>query len=126
MNPTSMASSGGYGPMPHGYVPPVSGSYPPALSATGSSPASSVEPYDYSSAIDPALESAGPAHMAVPPHAYDGAQGYRADLKPRGLERASPYATATAAVAADAPNARGGASPSLPARPPPGLRSSWS
>ncbi|KAI9816385.1 MAG: hypothetical protein M1832_005052 [Thelocarpon impressellum] len=79
--------------MPQGYVPPVAGGYPPALSATGSSPASSVEPYDYSSAIDPALEAAGPAHVAVPPP-YDGSQGFRPDqLKQRGLGSASPYSS---------------------------------
>ncbi|KAI9848121.1 MAG: hypothetical protein M1838_000646 [Thelocarpon superellum] len=101
MNQGSLTSAGSYQTMPQQYVPPVSGSYPPALSATGSSPASSVEPYDYSSAIDPALEAAGPAHMAVPPTAYDASQGYRPDLK-RGLDSASPYSTATS----DAQNPR--------------------
>ena len=83
-----MTSSAAY--PPGGYVPNVAGQYPPALSATASSPASSAEPYDYSSAIDPALETAG----AMPATAYDGAPGTRPDLK-RGLESGSPYSPNT-------------------------------
>lgn len=79
--------------------------YAPTLSAGVSSPGSSVEPYDYSAAIDPALEGAGQSQMQVPPNSYEGAQGFRPDLK-GSLDGASPYSSG----ASDGHNHRGGAS----------------
>jgi hypothetical protein len=105
-----MTSSAAY-PPPGGYVPNVAGQYPPALSATGSSPASSAEPYDYSSAIDPALEAAG----AMPATAYDGAHGGRPDLK-RGLDTGSPYSSHASEAAH---NSRGGSPSRHPSPSPP-------
>lgn len=78
--------------------------YAPTLSAGVSSPGSSVEPYDYSAAIDPALEGAGQSQMQVPPNSYEGAQGFRPDLK-GSLDGASPYSSG----ASDGHNHRGGA-----------------
>ena len=78
--------------------------YAPTLSTGVSSPGSSVEPYDYSAAIDPALEGAGQSQMQVPPNSYEGAQGFRSDLK-GGLDGASPYSSG----ASDGHNHRGGA-----------------
>lgn len=60
--------------------------YAPTLSASGSSPGSSSEPFDYSTAIDPALDGGGNAQMAIPAAPFDGAS----DFKP-GLENASSF-----------------------------------
>ncbi|KAH0542746.1 hypothetical protein FGG08_002885 [Glutinoglossum americanum] len=73
-------------PVP-GYASSITGSYGPALSTGASSPGSSVEPYDYSSAIDPALQAAGPSQIPAPPPPYDQ-QVFRPELK-RELDRAS-------------------------------------
>ncbi|KAI9814434.1 MAG: hypothetical protein M1827_003290 [Pycnora praestabilis] len=114
MHPASATSSTA-SPYPPGYAPAVSGGYAPALSTGASSPGSSVEPYDYSAAIDPALEAAGPSQMSGPSAPYDGAQGFRPDLK-QGLESASPYSSA----ASDNQNQRGGATPAQNSIPTPG------
>ncbi|KAI9836122.1 MAG: hypothetical protein M1837_003456 [Sclerophora amabilis] len=110
MTSPSVTAGGGaasYAQSLQGYPAPVPGGFAAALSTGASSPGSSVEPYDYSSAIDPALEAAGPApHMGAPPNSYDGTQGFRQDLK-RGLGSASPYSSA----ASDTQNSRGGAYP---------------
>ena len=59
MQPNSTNSSP-YPPPPQGYVPAGTQGYGPA--GTGSEN-SAVEPYDYSAAIDPALEGGATAHM---------------------------------------------------------------
>ncbi|KAI9747876.1 MAG: hypothetical protein M4579_007364 [Chaenotheca gracillima] len=104
MTPTSAVGPGSAPPY-SGYNHPVNNQFAAALSTGASSPGSSVEPYDYSAAIDPALEAAGPAPMGTP-NAYDGAQGFRQDLK-RGLGSTSPYSSS----ASDAQASRGGANP---------------
>jgi hypothetical protein len=82
--------------------------YEPALSAGVSSPGSASQQFDYSSAIDPALEA------VVPPTANNanqfqqspsGMPNFREDLK-RELQSASPYSSG----ASDSPHIRGGAS----------------
>lgn len=60
--------------------------YAPTLSASGSSPASSSEHFDYSTAIDPALDGGGAAPMQIPAAPFDGASEFK-----QGLENASPY-----------------------------------
>ena len=87
-------------------MPAASQGYAPPLSTGASSPGSSVEPYDYTAAIDPALEGAGTSQMPVPPTSYDGAQGFRPDLK-GGLDDASPYSSG----ASETHHQRGGATP---------------
>lgn len=99
------ATSSPYPPPPQGYMPAGNHVYAPTLSAGVSSPGSSVEPYDYSAAIDPALEGAGQSQMQVPPNSYEGAQGFRPDMK-GSLDGASPYSSG----ASDGHNHRGGAS----------------
>ncbi|KAI9864796.1 MAG: hypothetical protein M1813_002566 [Trichoglossum hirsutum] len=92
--PTNSATSAPYpAPVP-GYAPSIAGSYGPALSTGASSPGSSVEPYDYSSAIDPALQAAGPSQIPPPPPSYDP-QVFRPELK-RELDRASPFSSSAA------------------------------
>lgn len=108
MHATSTTSSP-YPPPPQGYMPAASQGYAPPLSTGASSPGSSVEPYDYTAAIDPALEGAGPSQMTVPSNAYDGTQGFRPDLK-GGLEDASPYSSG----ASEIHNPRGGATSAQP------------
>lgn len=82
--------------------------YEPALSAGVSSPGSTGQQFDYSSAIDPALEA------VVPPttkgsnqfqQSQTGMPNFREDLK-RELQSASPYSSG----ASDSPHLRGGAS----------------
>ncbi|KZF26403.1 hypothetical protein L228DRAFT_242866 [Xylona heveae TC161] len=97
-----------YAPPPHGYAPAVSAAYAPALPTGVSSPATSVEPYDYAAAIDPALEASAPP-LQVPPTGYESVGGYRPDLK-GVLGSASPYS----AAATDTQNQRGGATPPQP------------
>ena len=63
---------------PQGYMsasnnPP----YGPSLSTGMASPGSSTEPYDYTAAIDPALEGAGASSLQG--QSYGGAQGYGQD-----------------------------------------------
>ncbi|KAI9791780.1 MAG: hypothetical protein M1833_001339 [Piccolia ochrophora] len=97
------STSASFPPLPSGFAAPVSAGFAPALSAEASSPGSSVEPYEYSSAIDPALEAAGSAQMTMSSSTFEGTQGFRQDLK-RGIDSASPYSSA----ASDAQNPRGG------------------
>ncbi len=106
MHATSVTSTSTTSPYPPGYAPAVTGGYAPALSTGASSPGSSVEPYDYATAIDPALEASGPSQMPGPPAPFDGSQGFRSDLK-RGLGSASPYSSG----ASETQNLRGGATP---------------
>ncbi|KAI9763669.1 MAG: hypothetical protein M1835_007764 [Candelina submexicana] len=106
MHAASVTSNSTASPYPPGYAPAVSGGYAPALSTGVSSPGSSVEPYDYTTAIDPALEASGPSQMSGPPAPFDTSQGFRSDLK-RGLGSASPYSSG----ASETQNLRGGATP---------------
>ncbi|KAI9839971.1 MAG: hypothetical protein M1819_000163 [Sarea resinae] len=99
--PTSVPAPSPYPPAPQGYAPAVSAGYAPPLSAGASSPGSSVEPYDYTAAIDPALEASAPTQIAGQATSYDGIQGFRPDLK-GALDSASPYSTAS-----DTQNQRG-------------------
>lgn len=70
--PSSAATSSPYPPPPLGYIPAVSQQpYAPSLGAGIVSPDSSVEPYDYSAAIDPALQGA-PMPVHHPGLSYDG------------------------------------------------------
>ena len=66
--------------------------YAPSLHADVNTPNSSVEPYDYSAAIDPALETSGTSQMQVPPSSYDGMSGLR-DSK-GGMNNANPFSHA--------------------------------
>ena len=108
--PTSTANSAVFPSISHGYNAAGTGGYAPALSAGASSPGSSVEPYDYSAAIDPALEAAGAAPltaaMTAAPTSYGGTQGFRPDLKGT-LEDGSPYGV----TASETHNQTGGATP---------------
>ena len=73
----NQANPSPYPPVPQGYMPAVTQPYGPSLTAGVSSPGSSAEPYDYSNAIDPALEGAGTSQMQVPLSSYDGADQIR-------------------------------------------------
>jgi white-opaque regulator 2 len=80
--------------------------YDPALSAGVSSPGSGSGQYDYTSAIDPALEAATPSTAAsnIFQPTTSGMPTFRDDLK-REVHSASPFS-----VASDTPHLRGGAS----------------
>lgn len=54
--------------------------YAPTLSTGASSPASSTEPFDYSTAIDPALEGAMTAQVPIPTPSFDGGGDYKHGL----------------------------------------------
>ncbi|MCJ1419044.1 hypothetical protein MMC32_005395 [Xylographa parallela] len=71
MQPHS-ATASPYPPPPQGYMPAGGQPYAPSLTAGATSPDSSVEPYDYSAAIDPALEGTGTSQMQVHSSLYDG------------------------------------------------------
>ena len=82
--------------------------YDPALSAGVSSPGSASQQFDYTSAIDPALEAAAPPATSAGGNHYSGTPGmpnFRGDLK-RDMHSASPYSSG----ASDTPHLRGGAS----------------
>lgn len=57
--------------------------YPATLSAGGSSPGSTSEHFDYSTAIDPALDGGG---VQIPVPHFDGTSDFK-----QGLENASSY-----------------------------------
>ena len=103
-----MTAPAAYPTVPQSYT--SAGAYAPALSTGASSPGSSVEPYEYPAAIDPALEAAGAAPLtaplAAPPTSYGGTQGFQPNLKGE-LDDASPYGS----TAAETHNQRGGATP---------------
>lgn len=95
--PTSTSAPGGFTSMPAGYgAAPAGAGYGPNVSGGASSPGSSVEPFEYSAAIDPALEVAGvvppplPTPLTAPPTAYDAPHAYRASMK-RSLDETSAY-----------------------------------
>ncbi len=80
------ATASPYPPPPQGYMPAGSHSYAPNHAAGASSPGSSAEPYDYSAAIDPALEGAGTPQLQNTNNSYDGAQDFK-----QSLDNATPY-----------------------------------
>lgn len=82
------ATASPYPPPPPGYVPAGPHSYAPNHSAGASSPGSSAEPYDYSAAIDPALEGAGTPQLQNANSSYEGAQEFK-----QSLDNATPYPT---------------------------------
>lgn len=92
-----------------GYGAPANMAFDPALSAGVSSPGSASQQFDYSSAIDPALESAAlptsSASGASYPTTTPGMPNFREDLK-RDVQSASPFSSG----ASDSPHLRGGAS----------------
>lgn len=96
--PTSTTAPGSFTSVPTGYTgaPGPTSGYVPTMSAGASSPGSSVEPFEYNAAIDPALDVGAvaqaplPTPMTAPPTAYDGAQVYRPDLK-RSLDETNAY-----------------------------------
>lgn len=55
--------------------------YAPTLSTGASSPASSTEPFDYSTAIDPALEGAMAAQIPIPTASFDSGGDYKHGLE---------------------------------------------
>jgi hypothetical protein len=59
------ATSSPYPPPPQGYMPATTQPYVPNLTGGATSPDSSVEPFDYTTAIDPALEGTGSSNMQV-------------------------------------------------------------
>ena len=67
-------------------MPAAAQPYAPSLTAGAHSPDSSTEPYDYSVAIDPALEGAGTSQMQVPLSSYDGT-----DLRQGGMHNANLF-----------------------------------
>lgn len=71
MNPLTTTSSS-YPPPPQGYMPASSQPFAPGLTAGAASPDQSAEPFDYTTAIDPALEAAGSSQMQVHSSLYDG------------------------------------------------------
>jgi white-opaque regulator 2 len=91
-----------------GYGAAGSMAYDPALSAGVSSPGSASQQYDYTSAIDPALEAVAPS-SAAGGNSYQsstpGMPNFREDLK-RDVQSASPYSSG----ASNSPHLRGGAS----------------
>ncbi|RFU35996.1 hypothetical protein B7463_g380, partial [Scytalidium lignicola] len=115
-----VATANPYGNQPQmlqsGYGAPVTnmGYVEPALSAGVSSPGSATQTYDYTSAIDPALEAAAPAPTAASSNQFQaattpGMPTFREDLK-REMQSASPFSSG----ASDTPHLRGGASSFLP------------
>ena len=91
MQPTS-ATASPYPPPPQGYMPAVTQPYAPSLTAGAASPGSSVEPYDYTAAIDPALEGAGASsQMQVSSSLYDGSHENRLG----GMLHANPFLSTT-------------------------------
>ncbi len=95
--PTSATGPGSFTSVPAGYGPPPGGpnAYVPTMSTGASSPGSSVEHFEYNTAIDPALEVGVappplPTPMTAPPTAYETAPGYRHDLK-RSLDEGNQY-----------------------------------
>jgi hypothetical protein len=91
-----------------GYGPSASMAYDPALSAGVSSPGSTSQQFDYTSAIDPALEAVAPSTTTASA-AYQtttpGMPQFREDLK-RDVQSASPFSSG----ASDSVHLRGGAS----------------
>ncbi|MCJ1388670.1 hypothetical protein MMC18_001519 [Xylographa bjoerkii] len=75
-----------YPPPPQGYMPAGSQPYAPSVTAGATSPDSSVEPYDYSAAIDPALEGTGAAQMQVHSSLYDGTHEAKLGAKPTKIQ----------------------------------------
>jgi hypothetical protein len=92
--------------MTGGYGAPATMAYDPALSAGVSSPGSGSGQFDYTSAIDPALEAAAPSTAAsnIFQPTTSGMPTFRDDLK-REMHSASPFSAAS-----DTPHLRGGAS----------------
>jgi hypothetical protein len=92
-----------------GYGAPANMAYDPALSAGVSSPGSASQQFDYSSAIDPALEAVAPPTTTASGASYQtttpGMPNFREDLK-RDVQSASPFSSG----ASDTPHLRGGAS----------------
>jgi hypothetical protein len=92
-----------------GYGAPANMAYDPTLSAGVSSPGSASQQFDYTSAIDPALEAAAPPTTAASGASYQtttpGMPNFREDLK-RDVQSASPFSSG----ASDTPHLRGGAS----------------
>jgi hypothetical protein len=60
--------------------------YAPTLSTGASSPASSTEPFDYTTAIDPALEGTIAPPVQIPAPSYDGGGDYK-----QGLENVNSF-----------------------------------
>ncbi|MCJ1478991.1 hypothetical protein MMC13_007675 [Lambiella insularis] len=85
MQPQS-ATASPYPPPPHGYMPAGTQAYAPTLTAGVTSPDSSVEPYDYSAAIDPALEGAGTPQMQVHSSLYGGPHDSKLGAKPSKIQ----------------------------------------
>jgi len=92
-----------------GYGAPANMAYDPALSAGVSSPGSASQQFDYTSAIDPALEAVAPPTTTASGASYQsstpGMPNFREDLK-RDVQSASPFSSG----ASDTPHLRGGAS----------------
>jgi white-opaque regulator 2 len=106
---TTSGQNSGY-PQTAGYPQSHPGSYVGALSTQASSPSSSAEPYDYASAIDPALEAAAPQPQGTaPPVGFDGTQGFRPDVKREVGGAGSPFSSS---AVSDGQNQRGGFPPS--------------
>lgn len=86
-------------------MPVSSQPYAPTLSTGASSPASSSEPFDYSTAIDPALDGGGTSHVQIPDATYDGSGDYK-----HPVDNIIPYPL----NASDPHNHKGGDSPTVP------------
>lgn len=78
------ATSSPYPPPPQGYMPASSQPYAPTLSTGASSPASSTEPFDYTAAIDPALDGGGTSQMQIPTPSFDAVGDYKQVLDNTG------------------------------------------
>jgi hypothetical protein len=90
-----------------GYAP-VSMGYEASLSAGVSSPGSASNQFDYTSAIDPALEASAPPAPGMLGSHYGGQPGMHAHhlaSMSRDMNSASPYSSSTS----DTPHLRGGA-----------------
>ena len=86
MQPAS-ATSSPYPPPPQGYMTAAAAQpYAPTLSTSASSPASSAEPFDYGTAIDPALEGAMTAQVPIPASSFDSGGDYK-----HGLENVNAF-----------------------------------
>lgn len=80
-------------------MPASSQPYAPTLSTGASSPASSAEHFDYTAAIDPALDGGGASQLHIPTSSFDAVGDYK-----QALENTSPYPTS----GSDRQNHKGG------------------
>lgn len=114
---SAAATANPYGNQPQmlgtAYAPTSTMAFDPALSGSISSPGSAGQPFDYASAIDPALEAAAPPTAAGVASNFGGQPGTQTHLLTtlaRDPESANPYSSS----ASDTPHRRAGALSLMP------------